>query len=150
MARDCPIVPSIQTIDGTQPHAAICAGQDRHHSVSRQPLLLTDRCHGDDTETIEAVQRGDPDIAFNVFEEGDHEIAGEAIAADPTINPALMNMDQTLVLRADPEATVAIAEQRRRLEGLDAARQLERFEASLAKPFDVAVAGDEDGPVLII
>src|ERR1700722_13433725 len=77
--RNPPVIPSVQAIESAKPNAAIPGRQNRLNEGVRQTLLYRDRGDGEVAKAVEAVTRGDPDIAFPILQETCNEIAGEAV-----------------------------------------------------------------------
>jgi hypothetical protein len=63
-------------------------------------------------KAVETVRSSHPDIGFTVLKEAVNVIAREAIGLRKHISPSLVYMHQSPVLGSDPQAAIAIAEQR--------------------------------------
>jgi hypothetical protein len=63
------VVPSVQAIPSAKPDAAIPGRQHGHNGSVGQTLLYGNRWDGEVTKAVEAIYRGDPNIALAILEE---------------------------------------------------------------------------------
>ena len=77
------------------------------------------RCPGSRSRSTTAVaqERGRPpprDVSFAIFEDVDHGRARQAVDAPESMRPAIMDVEDSVVLGPDPESTTAVAQERGR------------------------------------
>src|SRR5580704_7017512 len=92
--RNTAIIPAVQAIIRAQPHAAIPGREDGLHGGIRQTLLQRNRWYSELAKAVEAIQRGDPDVALTILKKVLDVIAGEAVGAFKHIRSSLMHVDQ--------------------------------------------------------
>src|SRR5262249_29122712 len=114
--RDLSGVPSAQAVETAQPDAAIAGREHGPGRGARQALIRGNRPHGHVAKTIEALVRGDPDVAFSILKESAHEIAGQTVRLRVRVRAALVDMQEAAVQRSDPQTAITITQQPSRLE----------------------------------
>ncbi len=109
--RNLAVIPSVQAIGSTEPNAAIPGRQDRPNAGIGQTLLDRNRRDGEVSKAVEAIQGGDPDIAFTILKETSNGVAGETVRPRKLIRPSLVHMQEPSVSRSNPQTAIAIPEQ---------------------------------------
>ncbi len=113
-------------------------------------MLCRNRGHCKVAKAVEAVGRGNPDIAFAVLKEKHNGITRQAVRQRKHIRPSIVYMQQAPVIGADPQAAIAISEQ---LHGHERRRHTWKWVRHclpVNELFDASPGGDYESAILAL
>src|SRR6516162_3624082 len=105
-----PVPPPRQTVASPNPNAPSLVANHRHNRIAGQALLGGDGGHRELTEAIDPPSRAHPDIAFPIFEQTVDDIAGKPVCLRKDIGAALIQMDEPMLARSNPQTSIAVSE----------------------------------------
>ena len=83
----------------------------KDHAGERQSLTGRDRGNDGCAKTVEPIRRADPDVAFAILEKRQDESRSKGRQSAQTGGLSVVNMQQPLVQRSNPQSTIAIPHQ---------------------------------------
>src|SRR4030095_810215 len=115
---DAAVLPPVQTVVGRDPDTTVFGPNDRHAFAAGQSLPGGKVGNGILTEPVDAVTSDGPNIAFPILKKSGHGVAGETVSLGKDVRFALMDVNQPAVWYGDPQPSVTISEDLRRLQML--------------------------------
>src|SRR5271169_3466441 len=108
---DASLLPPVEPIFRADPYAAVARRQNGRGSRTGQLFSHRERAYGRFTELIQTVGGSNPDCPLMVLEQGDYAIARQAVGVRKHAGFALVGVNKPMTVSADPQSTVAIAQE---------------------------------------